>query len=277
MLEWTSWLPWGLWIVLICFILIRVIVSSWEKQNRITIGKAMTIGNRDVQEDNYTVMETNAGILAVLADGMGKQYGGRIASRIAVDTFADIFHDYNAFDNPQYFFRKAFSGANREILNQVDDQKGTASVAAILVRNKKLYYAVVGNVKIAVFRNGDLIPVSEGHTIDVLAQQRYQQGKLTRQDAIALLNRHRLYNFVGQDEFQEIELFDKPLDLKRNDIVLLMSDGLYECVPWKEMEQQLFEGHDCQKIALSLIESVNRSNADWKDNASVVLVRVTEY
>ena len=48
------------------------------------------------------------GLVAVLADGMGKAYGARIASRTAVETFLDLFRDYNAFDNPQYYFRKSF-------------------------------------------------------------------------------------------------------------------------------------------------------------------------
>lgn len=31
--------------------------------------------------------------MAVLADGMGRHYGGRIASRIAVETFLEVFEE----------------------------------------------------------------------------------------------------------------------------------------------------------------------------------------
>ena len=44
------------------------------------LGASMTIGGREVQEDCYDTLSTPSGLLIVLADGMGKAYGGRIAS-----------------------------------------------------------------------------------------------------------------------------------------------------------------------------------------------------
>lgn len=79
-------------------------------------------------------METKNGVMAVLADGAGKEFGGRIASRIAVDTCMDIFGDFNAFHNPQYYFRKAFHSANLEILKALgDENRGSASVGCVFV------------------------------------------------------------------------------------------------------------------------------------------------
>ena len=45
------------------------------------VGSSMTIGAREVQEDFVGTLAAQAGLLAVLADGMGKAYGARIASR----------------------------------------------------------------------------------------------------------------------------------------------------------------------------------------------------
>ena len=187
-----------------------------------------------MQEDEFGITETEEGLMAVLADGMGKHYGGKIASRTAVQVFLDLFEDRNAFYNPQYSFRKAFQGANREILNQLEENQGSASVGAAIIKDRKLYYAVVGNVKIAVYRNQELVPVSSGHTIGVLAKQKYEEGKLTRQEAASLLDHHRLYNFVGRDGFRDVEFFDTPIALHGGEYVLLMSDGLYLPLPDKK-------------------------------------------
>ena len=132
----------------------------------------MTIGSREVQEDQIAAMETAAGIMAVLADGAGQAYGGRI-SKIAVNTCIDIFKDYNAFNNPQYYFRKAYNCARyKEILKALgDERRGSASVGCVLICQSFLYYALVGNVKICVYREGNLVPVSSGHTVAVLAEQ----------------------------------------------------------------------------------------------------------
>ena len=211
--------------------------------------------------------------MAVLADGMGKRFGGKIAAGTAVEAFLQIFENGSAFYNPQYSFRRAFQGANREILNRLEEEQGCASVAAVMVKDRRLYYAAAGNVKVAVYRNQELVPVTSGHTIDVLARQKYEEGKLTRQEAAALLEQHRLYNFVGQDGFCDIEFFDKPISLYGGEYVLLMSDGLYETARWKDMEDCLEGEGDCQQKAYQLIELVNRSEKEDKDNAAVVVLQ----
>lgn len=265
--------------ITLIFILAAAILVLLARRRKIVmpknlnVGKCMTIGDREVQEDNFIVLESKSGTLLTLADGMGKAYGGKIASRIAVETFADLFGDYKAFENPQYYFRKAFNAANRAILAKVEEGRGSACVAAALVRGGMLYYALVGNIKIAIFRNGDLVPVSEGHTIDILAKQKYLKGALTKEQALSLLDRHRLYNFVGRDGFKDIEMFSEPLPIRESDTVALMSDGVYETLRWREIEYELSEGKDLQQQAFRIIERVNRSKKPNKDNASIVLYR----
>lgn len=255
--------------------IINLMIPEKKQEKGIDIGSCMTIGNREVQEDAFAAMETESGVLAVLADGMGKAYGGRIASRIAVETFTELFLEYNAFDNPQYYFRKAFHCANKEILKALEDERrGAASVACAMIRDGYLYYAVVGNVKICVFRDGDLIPVSTGHTIQALAEEYFKEGKITRQDALAVLENHRLFNYVGQDGFRDIELFDTPISLKEEDIVLLMSDGVHELLAFKELEEVLSGKGSAQEMSFQIIEAVNQHRKTEKDNASIILLNV---
>lgn len=237
------------------------------------VGICMTIGDRELQEDDCGVLEKKTGTLLVLADGMGREYGGKIASRIAKETLFDVFAQYKAYENPRYYFRKAFNSANREILNKIDEGRGGACLASALLLGDLLYYALVGNSRIAVFRGGDLVPVSEGHTVDILAKRKYLKGALTKESALALLEHHRLYNFVGRDGFKDIEFFSEPLPLRKGDIVVLMSDGVFETLRWREIEHELSIGKDAQQQALRIIERVNRSKKANKDNASIILYR----
>ena len=244
--------------------------------SNLDVGSSMTIGSREIQEDEVGTLATTAGLLAVLADGMGKEFGARIASRTAVGTFLDLFRDYNAFDNPQYYYRKAFNAANRAILKEFGDEGyGAASVGAAMIQQNWLYYAVVGNVKICIYRKGDLVPVSAGHTLDVLAEDHFRIGKLSREDALTMLENHRLYNYLGQDGFKDIELFDRPIALQPGDVVVLMSDGIYDLIPWKDLEAILAAGQDCQSMAYEIIEQVNQNRSENKDNASIILIRWT--
>ena len=261
-------------LILLCaaaavLLLIRLSIGGSGRRLRSPdVGSSMTIGGREVQEDFVGTLATQTGLVAVLADG------ARIASRTAVETFLDLFRDYNAFDNPQYYFRKSFHAANRAILRELGDEGyGAASVGVAMIRENWLFYAVVGNVKLCVFRNGDLVPVSAGHTLDVLAEQSFRTGRLSREDALVMLENHRLYNYLGQDSFKDIEIFDRPISLQRGDIIVLMSDGLYELIPWKEIEDVLSGGQDCQSMAYALMEKVNQNSAEDRDNASVILLR----
>lgn len=270
------------WVILFLYLLILVFAAlrfadreKGKVMRRFRAGKAMTIGTRQIQEDDVGICQSREGFLAVLADGMGRNYAGRISSRIAVDTMKDMFLQYRSSENPAYFFRKSFHVVNREILKQLDDGRGGASVGAILIRDNYLYYASAGNVRIAVYRKGSLIPVSAGHTIDVLAEDRFMKGSITREEALLMLENKRLYNYLGQDGFQEIEFVDTPIRLKEKDIVALMSDGLYEGLEWKAVEELLAGKKKCQQKAYEIIEMINAGSAKEKDNASIVLVEIS--
>ena len=260
-------------VLLLMLIRLKVYINRKSKE-KYEVGVSMTIGNREIQEDNYNFIESNNGFLGVLADGMGKKFGGKISSQVAVNTFIELFEQFDAFDNPNYFFQKAFTLANREILKNLDGDRCGACVATVLIRSNMLFYSLVGNIKIAVYRNGDLIPVSTGHTINMLAENKYKSGKLTRESAISLLEEKRLYNYVGQDGFKNIEFFDEPINLKYEDIVALISDGVYEFLSWKEIENELNKNINTQKMAFNIVEKINISQKENKDNASIFLVKI---
>ncbi len=78
--------------------------AAGRVMRRFRVGRAMTIGTRQVQEDNYGICQGPDAFLAVLADGMGKSYGGKVSSRIAVETLKDMFTCYQSAENPAYFF-----------------------------------------------------------------------------------------------------------------------------------------------------------------------------
>ena len=54
-----------------------------------------------------------------------------------------------------------------------------------------------------------------------------------------------------------------------------MSDGIYDLIPWKDLEAILAAGQDCQSMAYEIIEQVNQNRSENKDNASIILIRWT--
>jgi len=260
--------------LLALLIIIRLILAIHEIVTNICrVGFAQSIGLMEIQSDFHAISRKPQGTILILADGMGRNYAGAISSTMLVETILDEFELGNAFQNPNYFFHKSLHQANRRILDQLDDGIGGAGAAIALLERQTLYYATVGNVQISVFRKNELIPVTEGHTVNVLAEKKYRQGSLTKQTTVALLKERRLYNFVGREEFQDIEVFDQPLGLRRGDIILLMTDGVHDIVSYTELENILKKGRDCQRKADAIIEAVSQAQG-YKDNASALVIAI---
>ena len=235
------------------------------------LGAASTFGTREIQQDYFGVKRNQGVLLMLLADGIGAD--GEIAAKLAVDTFRDLFSDQNAVNQPQYFFQRAANATNKKITNTLEERQGETSLAAVMIKGDQLFYTLVGDCRVTVLRGGDLIPISEGQTIDVLARHRYDEGRISKQKTLALLSHHRLYNVLGRDSFQEIELFSKPITLNENDTVIIMSDGVYNALRWVEIEDILSQKKSVQNLADELINAVNNSPMVNKDNASVLICR----
>ena len=266
-------------VIFFCMIVLHVLRTKELKRQGVKlinpkyqVGAATTLGTRITQQDYFGVKELSGALLVMLADGSGEH--GDIAAKISVDTFRELFINKAAVDKPQYFFRRAANATNKKILNVLEERQGYSSVAAVVISDSKMFYSLVGNCRVAVFRNGDLIPVSEGQTIDVLARHRYEEGRISKLQTLALLDRHRLYNVLGQDAFQEIELFSKPLAITKKDLLVIFSEGVSNVLRWKELEDILDKRESPQILADEIIQRVNQSSFVDKPNATVLICRL---
>lgn len=267
--------------MLIIFIVVLLVLSRlyefWRRRryrHPHSWGYAEFRGEQQYQSDYGEVVNTQVGTLAVLADGIGKLKRGRVSSHVAVDSVTSLFKLYQVMPNPVYFFQRCFNYANAQILKALDDREGGVSLGCVLIAEDKLYYVLAGNIKISLCRNGNLIPLSEGHTINRLAERAYKEGKLTRQKALYVMKEERMYNYVGQDGFREIEFFDKPVHVKAQDRILLMTKGVYEALPWQNIENILSNNETAYDQAQELMARFAALRNMQRDNGSAIVVEV---
>ena len=71
-------------------------------------GIAQTMGNKEIQSDRVRAERTQAGALAVIADGIGKRNIGEVCAQIAMDTILDRYEPYTFLSEPDHFFRMSF-------------------------------------------------------------------------------------------------------------------------------------------------------------------------
>lgn len=239
-------------------------------------GIAQTTGSRQVQADVAQVWTNRAGKMAVLADGIGSANTGAVCAQIAVDTILDRFEPYHELNDPVYFLKSAFWEANWRIQKTAGARRGGASVGVAFLNRTHLYYAVAGDVRVAILRGEEIIPLSKGQTIDVLAAQAYEDGKISRQDTLWSMEEKRVWNYLGQDGFREIEICDQPILLKQRDKVLLMSKGIFEEISWSETEDILVNSAPLQELAERMVDAVEQKKNPQADNGSVILIQRLE-
>lgn len=248
--------------------------ESPKMQDEQEIGISQTTGRKEIQADVVHGFVSHAGMMGVLADGIGRENTGKMCAQLAVDTVLDRFESYRILNNPEYFFKSTFLEANSRIQKTIGERRGGASIAAVFVDGKYLYYAVAGNVRTALVRNKELIPLSRGQTLDVLAKQAYREGKISRQEAVWSMEEKRLWNYLGKDGFREIEICEQPVLLKNGDYILVISKGIFEELSWGEIEDILQERETAQWLADQIVCAAELKSSPDMDNGSVLLLSV---
>lgn len=257
-----------------CYLLWRDKKDTGKTDSR--IGIAQTTGNCQIQADIAQTWTNRAGVMAVIADGIGSANTGVVCAQIAADTILDGFEPYQELNNPAYFFKTAFGEASRRIQRTIGERRGGASVGAVFLDRSHLHYAVTGDIRIALLRGEEIIPLSKGQTMDVLAAQAYEDGKLSKQDAIWSMEEKRIWSYLGQDGFHEIEVCEQPILLKAGDKVLLASKGVFEELSWRELEDLLIDTAPSQELAERVVNAVEQKDNPQKDNGSIILIQKVE-
>ncbi len=236
------------------------------------VGISQTTGTCELQSDCAQVNVNRAGVLAVLADGIGKANTGKLSAQIALDTVLDRYEPYHVLNNPEYFFRTAFYEANIRIQKTIGERRGGACLAAVFLNGKTASYALAGDVRIALLRGRELIPISQGHTIDVLAAASYREGKISRKEALWSQEEKQVFNYLGMDGFREIETGELPILLKAGDVVLMASRGIWQELSWGDLEDILLGSGSLQERAERIVRAAEYKEGKEKENGSILLV-----
>ena len=239
-------------------------------------GTAQTRGSREIQADMTEIRKTRAGVLAILADGIGRENTGRVCAQIALDAAADAYEPYEVLTNPEYLFRTVCREANARIQKTIGERRGGACLGLAFLGNGHLYYGVVGDIRIALYRGGELIPLSQGHTLDVLARQAYEAGRISKKEAVWSMEEKRRWNYLGMDGFREIEIPERPIRLQGDDLVVMVSRGIWQALSGADLEDLLAGGESPQEKARQIVWAAGRKPGDDKENGSAVILRAEE-
>jgi PPM family protein phosphatase len=208
-------------------------------------------GPRKKNEDAYKLLIEKDRAIAVVADGVGGNAGGEVASKIAVEEV--ISYATLSEGDPLNILRDSFLRANLSILREASKNPSLNGMATtctgVLIKDCFLCLAHVGDSRAYIYRRGDLVRLTEDHSLP---------------------NSNVLVNALGVKENFYVETHKlKLMDL---DKILLCTDGLYKSLKSEEIEKILSKSKGLQTPVQKLVELALRNGCN--DNITVVLLEV---
>ena len=266
----------ALFIVLSMLLILKQILFYFLKKEKLRIFTYSKTGDEEIQEDYFDIAKNKDATLVSMSDGLGKNEAGRISSIASVKTIEKMFLDEYSNEKINYFFYKSFNKVNHEIIKRVEKNKGGTSNLSIIIDKENLYYASLGNVMLALFRKNELIKLNESHCINEVAKREYYKGKIERIEALQVLNNKKILYYLGQENFDNPKIEMENIKLEKNDLILIMSKGIYENIRWVNLENILSENKKHLDIALNeiILETEENKHGRINKNGSIVIMKV---
>lgn len=221
---------------------------------------------RSSNEDN---LFEGAPIFAV-ADGMGGARAGEVASKMAVEVFAEMGADG---ERPEQHLEAIAKEANRRIYELAQRDESRAGMGCTLtsafVGDGEITIGHVGDSRAYRLRGEQLEQLTSDHS---LVEELVRQGKLTAEEAEVHPQRSIITRALGPEPEVEVDAFTH--SAKPDDVYLLCSDGLTGMVPDARIAEILLARSSLKQAAQDLIAAANENGG--RDNITVVLFRLGE-
>jgi PPM family protein phosphatase len=219
-----------------------------------------------------TIDETRRrGWLFAVADGVGGQDLGEVASRTAVETLMAGFAAAPLGEAHSALLPRLVQAANIKVYEtgRATGPGGTPMATTLVtcaLRYDRAVVAHVGDSRCYLIRRGHAMALTRDHTV---VNDQVRLGVMNAREAAKAETRHILSRSLGLDLFVSVDTSEH--SVQAGDVLLLCSDGLHGAVSGAEIARTASSG-DLQDAAGTLIELAN--DHDGSDNVSVLLIRV---
>lgn len=212
------------------------------------------------------------GWLFAVADGVGGEELGEVASQTAIETLIAGFRAAPKGEAHTVLMPRLIQTANTRIyeLGKAASPGGSrmaTTVVTCALRYDRVVVAHVGDSRCYLIRHGLALQITRDHT--VVAEQ-VRLGLLSAREAAEAQTRHLLSRSLGNDLFVNVDVSEH--HVMAGDVLLLCSDGLHGAVSPQEIASAAGHGQDLNAAARVLVDLANEH--DGGDNVSILLIRI---
>jgi serine/threonine protein phosphatase PrpC len=209
------------------------------------------------------------GAIALLADGVGGQGGGEVASELAVKTALQTFHDADGTATDNQLLWHLFNAANLAVYDagmqrEQSDRMATTLTVSLLRRNE-VAIGHVGDSRTYLVRQGEIRQLTSDHTY--VAMQ-LKMRLISREEAMSSDLRAMLTRSIGQNPTIQVD-YNRSV-LRSRDVIIQCTDGLHACVTDHELRDCVnrMSPHDACEFLVRLAEKRGS-----QDNISLQVIR----
>lgn len=246
----------------------------------VTFGTHQHQGARAKQEDFVAVHvedgpEQNAALL-VLADGVGGQAGGAMASVLAVNAFLRYFRGRTARDGASVTLSACVHAANRAVTAVREPGGGelATTLVAAWADAEGFRFASVGDSAVLLCRAGGAARLNREHNVGAKVDGECAAGVVSPQQAREHDGfRSQLTSYLGMPQPTAVDI-SAPQPLVPGDTLVLASDGLTGTLDLREIGALASSGADADAACRALVAAALAKGRPTQDNVSVVALRV---
>ena len=259
---------------------------------KFTCAASTKTGKRPVNQDNYMLGnlyapqdhadlrnnaqgKTDHPFFVAVADGMGGEASGEKASFETVRVLAAVSNRLrNDFESNKRIVHDSVLQANDAICNVMRNENIRSmgsTVVTLLLQDDKCSYTNLGDSRLYMLRNGELVQLTKDHTE---GQTMVDAHVLTEEQLKTHPSRNRLSRHLGIS--REDMMIDTPvypdITLQANDKFLICSDGVCGVLSKEEMSKIL--SMSATTVAKAEILVASSIDAGSRDNVTALVVEI---
>lgn len=239
------------------------------------VGAKSDIGKvRKINQDTYYVSDNKDIPIYIIADGMGGHKAGEVASGMAKEIIANNFErnkekllEENTILET---IKSSMEEANTKIyLKSLEDDSYTGMGTTIIlcfIGKKYFYLGHVGDSRAYLIRNNKIEQITEDHSF---VNQLIKCGGITKEEARNHPKKNMITRAIGSSSIIEIDLIKEKF--KKEDILLIMTDGITNMLKDEEILEEFNRSLDLQNSCESIIQVAN--NRGGLDNSTIIAIK----
>jgi serine/threonine protein phosphatase PrpC len=223
-------------------------------------------------EGEYADSNVTGDWWAAVADGMGGEAAGEIASVLALRRLAGLSVPPEVGE-----LQQCGLDIHKEIVRYGEAHPACKGLGTTLVGlaciDRRITVFYIGDSRAYRFRDGFLKPLTRDHS---LVEWLYETGQITREEKGTHQKKHVLLTCLGGSTGRgipslEVEVMRGTFEI--GDLFLLCSDGVTDYVEEAKIEEIMGRFHRLSDIGCTLVEQANQ--AGGCDNSTALLIRRT--